>query len=239
MRDNNRIAVIIPAFNEELAIQQVIGAIPGWVDDIIVVDNGSTDRTAETAAAQGARVLHEPRRGYGSACLTGIAVLDNPDVVVFLDGDFSDYPDEMSLLVDPLVKNEADMVIGSRVLGKAEKGALTPQQRFGNRLACTLMNIIWRVRFTDLGPFRAVRYSALTDLGMRDRDYGWTVEMQIRAVQHGLRVIEVPVSYRKRIGVSKVSGTIRGVIGAGTKIIGIILLSGAGALIDTLKSKKS
>ena len=239
MRNNNRIAIIIPAFNEERSIQHVIEAIPGWVDDIVVVDNGSTDRTAETAKAHGARVIREPRRGYGSACLAGIDALDNPDVVVFLDGDFSDYPEEMALLVDPLVKNEADMVIGSRVQGKAEKGALTPQQRFGNRLACTLMNLIWRVRFTDLGPFRAVRFSALTGLGMRDRDYGWTVEMQIRAVRYGLRVIEVPVSYRKRIGVSKVSGTVRGVIGAGTKIIGTIILSGAGALIDTLKSKKS
>jgi glycosyltransferase involved in cell wall biosynthesis len=228
MRHNLRISVIIPAVDEEQSMGKVIAEIPGWVDEIIVVDNGSKDRTADVALSAGAKVLNEPRPGYGSACLTGIANLDNPDVVVFLDGDYSDYPSEMALLVDPVVHGSSELVIGSRVLGRAEKGALSPQARFGNWLACKLIRLFWKVRFTDLGPFRAIHFSTLNRLGMRDPDYGWTVEMQIKAAQQGVRSIEVPVSYRKRIGKSKVSGTIRGVVLAGTKILTIIFASALG-----------
>lgn len=219
MRNGANIAVIIPALNEEPSIGQVIDAIPDWVDDIIVADNGSTDKTAEIARAHGARVVWEPQRGYGAACLAGLAALNDPDVVVFLDGDFSDHPDEMPLLVDPITRGEADLAIGSRVLGRREAGALTPQARFGNWLACTLIRFFWNVRYTDLGPFRAVRYSTLKSFGMCDRDYGWSVEMQIKAARDGRRVLDVPVSYRRRIGKSKVAGTVRGVIGAGWKIL--------------------
>ncbi|GAB4342754.1 MAG: hypothetical protein Kow0099_20550 [Candidatus Abyssubacteria bacterium] len=213
------IAVIIPAFNEEASIGKVLAAIPLWVDDIIVVDNGSTDGTAEVARSHGARVISEGRRGYGSACLAGMAALGSPDVVVFLDGDFSDYPEQIDRLVDPILRNEAEMVIGSRLLGRREPGALTPQAVFGNWLACTLMRWLWRVSYTDLGPFRALSMAALKRLDMQDRNYGWTVEMQIKAARHGLRVRETPVDYRCRIGRSKVSGTVRGVIGAGAKIL--------------------
>ncbi len=223
MRNKVKISVIIPAINEERSIGKVISEIPDWVDETIVVDNGSEDKTAEVARSAGAKVLFEPQRGYGAACLTGIANLDNPDVVVFLDGDYSDYPEEVTHLVDPILNNEADMVIGSRVFGTAEKGALTPQARFGNWLACKLIRLFWKVRFTDLGPFRAIRFESLKRLNMRDPNYGWTIEMQIKAAQKGVRSIEVPVSYRKRIGKSKVSGTVRGVILAGTKILYTIL----------------
>jgi glycosyltransferase involved in cell wall biosynthesis len=221
MRENAWISVIIPALDEERSIGQVLDAIPSWVDEAIVVDNGSTDRTAARATEYGARVLSEPRRGYGVACLTAIAGLDpRTDVVVFLDGDFSDHPEEMDRLVDPIVAQAADMVIGSRVLGQREPGALTPQARFGNWLSCALMHLIWRHRYTDLGPFRAIEHQALQRLDMRDLDYGWTVEMQLKALRHGLRVRDVPVSYRRRaMGQSKVSGTLRGVFGAGTKIL--------------------
>jgi glycosyltransferase involved in cell wall biosynthesis len=219
MREDVKVAVIIPAFNEEQAIVRVISAVPEWVDDLIVVDNGSTDGTAERARSSGARVLFEPRRGYGSACLKGIASLGDPDIVVFLDGDFSDHPDEMHRLVDPIIQGRADMVIGSRVLGTHEPGALTPQARFGNWLACLLMRMFWGIRYTDLGPFRAIAHRSLRAIEMGDPDYGWTVEMQIKAAVRGLRVMEVPVSYRKRIGKSKVSGTLKGVISAGIKIL--------------------
>ncbi len=219
MRDGAKIAVIIPALNEERSIGKVIAAIPDWVDEIIVADNGSTDKTAEIARANEARVVYEPRRGYGSACLAGLATLNTPDVIVFLDGDFSDHPDEMFWLVDPITRGETDMVIGSRVLGHAETGALTPQARFGNWLACTLIRLFWGVEYSDLGPFRAIRSTALEQLNMSDPDYGWTVEMQIKAARDGIRAREVPVSYRRRIGQSKVSGTVRGVIGAGWKIL--------------------
>lgn len=225
MKDNHKIAVIIPALNEERSIGKVIGEIPPWVDDIVVVDNGSSDQTGEVARAAGARVLQEPERGYGAACLTGIAALREPDIVVFLDGDYSDYPQEMTALVEPIIADQADMVIGSRVLGEREKGALSPQQIFGNWLACRLIRWFWKADFTDLGPFRAIRYSTLQSLNMRDRNYGWTVEMQIKAAQRGLRSREVPVRYRKRIGKSKVSGTVRGVISAGAKILWVIFLS--------------
>lgn len=217
-----RIAVIIPAFNEAPSIAKVIEAIPEWTDRIIVGDNGSTDDTAAIAQAAGATVVHEPERGYGAACLRAMAALESPDIVVFLDADFSDNPSEMNRLVDPIVDDEADIVIGSRVLGDAEPGALTPQQRFGNRLACWLIRLFWQTKYTDLGPFRAVRYSTLREMAMEDRNWGWTVEMQVRAAQRRLRIIEIPVSYRKRIGQSKISGTVSGVIKAGTKILFLI-----------------
>lgn len=228
MRNENRISVIIPAINEEKSIGKVIKAIPDWVDEIIVVDNGSVDKTPKVAQSTGAKVLVEKRRGYGAACLTGIANLNEPDIVVFLDGDYSDYPEEMHILVDPIKNGEADMVIGSRILGNAQKGALTAQARFGNWLSCKLIYLFWKVRYTDLGPFRAIRFSALKHLNMHDPNYGWTVEMQIKAVQKGVKPMEVPVSYRKRIGKSKVSGTIRGVILAGAKILAVIFLSAIG-----------
>jgi rSAM/selenodomain-associated transferase 1 len=219
MRKDHRIGVIIPAFNEAAAIGKVLDAVPDWVDDVVVVDNGCTDATASIAAARGARVVAEARRGYGAACLKGISTLSFPDIVVFLDGDFSDYPEEMGDLVDPIASEEAELVIGSRVLGQRERGALTPQARFGNALACALMRWFWRTRHTDLGPFRAIRYSALLDLHMADQDFGWTVEMQIKAAQRGFRVLETPARYRKRIGHSKISGTLSGVLRAGTKIL--------------------
>ncbi len=237
MRNGNRVAVIIPALNEEKAIGKVIAAIPEWVDDVIVVDNGSTDKTPEIAIAQGACVAFEPRRGYGSACLTGIRYLENPDIVLFVDGDFSDDPGEADLLVDPIIDGTADMVIGSRLLGNRECGALTPQAMFGGWLACKLMALFWGAQFTDLGPFRAIRFTALRDLGMRDPDYGWTVEMQIKGVLAGLNVQEVPVSYRRRIGKSKISGTIRGVVGAGFKILGTIFLAAMSARKQPGRSK--
>ncbi len=231
MKESHYISVIIPVLNEEEAIRKVVLALPAWVDEVIVVDNGSTDHTAQVAREAGARVVYEPNRGYGTACQTGIDALLNPDVVVFLDGDFSDFPEEMDRLVDPIVRREAQLVIGSRVLGKAEPGALTFQARFGNWLATRLIRMIWGVRYTDLGPFRAIHFPTLKHLDMQDLDYGWTVEMQVKAAKHGITVLEVPVSYRKRIGKSKISGTVSGVFLAGTKILFTILflaLSGKG-----------
>ncbi len=225
MRHNCSVAVIIPALNEEASIGKVIEAVPSWVDEIVVADNGSVDDTVSVAEERGARVVHAEQRGYGSACLEGIAALNSPDIAVFIDGDLSDYPEEMKLLVDPIASGEAEMVIGSRVLGERERGALTPQARFGNWLSCKLMRLFWGARHTDLGPFRAIRYDCLVGLNMRDKGYGWTVEMQIKAAAQRLRVVEVPVSYRKRIGKSKISGTVRGVIGAGTKILSTIFLA--------------
>ncbi len=224
-RGTVHVSVIIPALNEEQAIGRVLADIPaGLVSDVIVVDNGSTDATPDVARDAGARVVHESERGYGAACLRGIASLDpKTDVVVFLDGDYSDHPDEMALLVGPIRDGRADMVLGSRSLGRREKGAMPFQARFGNKLSCFLMRLLFRVSYTDLGPFRAVSRSALDAMGMVDRGYGWTIEMQIKAARLGLKVREVPVSYRVRIGQSKISGTIRGTIGAGTKIIFTIL----------------
>ncbi len=220
------INVIIPAVNEEKSIPKVIAAIPaGLVDDVIVVDNGSTDRTAEVARQAGATVLHEPKAGYGNACLKGIAfaaakpALTRPAILVFIDGDFSDYPEEMPLLVQPILEGNADMVIGSRALGSREKGAMLPQQIFGNWLATSLLRLLYGASFTDLGPFRAIRMQTLLELGMRDRTYGWTVEMQAKAAKMGIKYVEVPVTYRKRIGFSKVSGTVKGTLLAGYKII--------------------
>lgn len=217
------VAVIIPALNEEQALPQVLEAIPSWANPVIVVDNGSTDHTADVAAAHGATVVHEPRRGYGAACLAGLAALDRSETVVFLSGDHSDDPGEMDRIVDPIRRYEADMVIGSRVLGTAEPGSLSWPQRFGNALASRLLRHIWNVSCTDLGPFRAVRFDTLRRLMMSDLGYGWTVQMQARAARLGVRVIEVPVRYRRRAaGRSKISGTLRGTIGAGVKILGTI-----------------
>ncbi|MFP6597750.1 MAG: TIGR04283 family arsenosugar biosynthesis glycosyltransferase [Candidatus Hydrogenedentota bacterium] len=227
MNTDTKISVVIPVLNEAGSIANVLRDIPDYVDEIIVADNGSTDDTVAIAEQCGANVVHEPRRGYGAACLRGIAALDEPDIVVFLDGDYSDHPDQMDALIQPILDDEVDMVIGSRKLGNAAKGALTPQARFGNQLACFLMRIFWGVRYTDLGPFRAIRYSSLQQLNMADTNYGWTVEMQIKAALHKLRTCEAHVDYRKRIGRSKVSGTLRGVIGAGTKILSTIFISAA------------
>ena len=221
------VSVIIPAFNEEESIGKVIADIPKvCVGEIIVVDNGSIDRTAEVAHAAGARVVREARRGYGSACFAGIAALSTPEIVVFLDGDYSDFPSEMSLLIQPILAGEAEMVIGSRIRGAREKGALLPQARFGNALATFLIRLLFHVQYTDLGPFRAVRYEQLLAMDMQDKTFGWTVEMQVKAAKMGLRVCEVPVSYRKRIGQSKITGTVRGTILAGYKILTTILRYG-------------
>ncbi|MFP6582035.1 MAG: TIGR04283 family arsenosugar biosynthesis glycosyltransferase [Candidatus Hydrogenedentota bacterium] len=225
MRNNARVSVIIPAINEAQSIAHVLDDIPDWVDEVIVADNGSTDDTVSIAESHGARVVHENQHGYGAACLRGIHSLSQTDIVVFLDGDYSDHPEQMDTLVDPIINNTLDIVIGSRALGKRERGALTPQARFGNILACFLMRLFWGVRYTDLGPFRAIRYSSLQNLGMADTNYGWTVEMQIKATLQQLRSGEVPVDYRKRIGRSKVSGTVRGVIGAGYKILSTLFIS--------------
>lgn len=222
MRHGQSIAVIIPALNEEQAIGRVIRDIPQWVDTIIVADNGSTDRTRHVAEQSGATVVSEPDRGYGAACQKGLAAIQNEDVIVFLDGDYSDHPQEMAELVDPIVQNGIDLVIGSRVLNSSEPGGLSAHQRFGNWLACHLIAVLFGQRYTDLGPFRAIRRSALDKLGMQDRAYGWTVEMQIRAVRSGLRILEVPVRYRPRIGVSKISGTLKGSVHAGATILRVI-----------------
>jgi len=218
------IRVIIPAFNEQNAVGLVIDEIPKkLISEIIVVDNGSTDDTYEQAKSRGATVLKEPNRGYGNACLKGMHHIassnTNPDIVVFLDGDHSDYPDQMKDLVQPILDDQADMVIGSRALGQKEKGSMTFQQVFGNWLATKLIKTFYGVKYTDLGPFRAIRYESLLTIGMQDRTYGWTVEMQLKAAKLNLRTVDVPVNYRQRIGVSKVSGTVKGTIGAGYKII--------------------
>lgn len=226
MVPNPRINVIIPAYNEAQSIAHVLQDIPeGFVDEVIVVNNNSTDSTAEVAAAAGATVLHEPSPGYGNACLKGIAyaaakpAASRPNIIVFLDGDYSDYPAEMVQLVQPIVQGQADMVIGSRALGQREAGAMMPQQIFGNWLATTLIRLLYGTRFTDLGPFRAIRLDTLLNLGMRDRNYGWTVEMQAKAAKQKIKYTELPVSYRRRIGTSKVSGTVKGTVMAGYKII--------------------
>ena len=222
MLNGRRIGVIIPALNEERAIAKVIGDIPAWVDQIIVADNGSQDMTADVARGCGAYVVCEPERGYGAACLAGIAALAQTDIIVFLDGDYSDYPQDMKALVAPILNGSSELVIGSRALGGAEPGSLTLQQRFGNRLATYLIGVFWGASFTDLGPFRAISAPALKALHMSDRDYGWTVEMQVKAARLGLSYSEVPVRYRVRIGTSKVSGTLKGTIFAGTKILSVI-----------------
>ncbi|WP_420317937.1 glycosyltransferase family 2 protein [Ekhidna sp.] len=218
------IRVIIPAFNEQNAVGLVIDEIPkDWVSEIIVVDNGSTDDTFEQAKTRSATALKEPNRGYGNACLKGMSHIASsptkPDIVVFLDGDHSDYPEQLLDLVKPIIEEEVDLVIGSRALGEKEKGSMTPQQVFGNWLATALIKLFYQKKYTDLGPFRAIRYESLIEIGMNDRTYGWTVEMQLKAAKLNLQTKDVPVNYRQRIGVSKVSGTIRGTLGAGYKII--------------------
>ena len=220
------IDVIIPAFNEEQSIARVLAEIPaGLVREVIVVDNNSRDQTGPVAQAAGATVLREPRPGYGHACLAGMAhcfarpLPEQADIIVFLDGDYSDYPADMTALVQPILRDEADLVIGSRALGEREAGSMLPQQIFGNWLATTLLHRFYGTRFTDLGPFRAIRREALQRIGMQDTTYGWTVEMQLKAAKLKLRSVEVPVRYRRRIGVSKVSGTVKGTLGAGYKIL--------------------
>ncbi len=218
------ISVIIPAFNEENGIGQVLDEIPReLVSEIIVVNNASTDNTEKIAKERGATVLREPVSGYGRACLKAIDFLKNssphPHIVVFLDADHSDYPEELIELVMPILENQADLVIGSRVLGQKESGSMTPQQIFGNWLATRLMKWFYGVKFTDLGPFRAIRFTDLLELDMQDKTYGWTVEMQLKAAKQKIRCMEVPVRYRKRIGFSKISGTVKGTIMAGYKIL--------------------
>lgn len=228
---NFKIVILIPALNEEASIARVLQDIPAHLNaQVIVADNGSSDRTAEVARENGAHVVHEPRRGYGWACLAAMHEAEklHPDIAVFLDADYSDDPREMVRVIEPILQGKADMVIGSRVLGRREKGALLPQARFGNWLASRLIYLIWGVKYTDLGPFRAVRWPVLKQLNMQDKTYGWTVEMQIKAVIDGWRVVEVPVSYRKRIGKSKVSGTVSGTIKAGVKILWTIFKYGVG-----------
>ena len=218
-----QVVVVIPAVDEEEAIGLVLREIPSVVTEVIVVDNGSRDRTAEVARAAGARVVAESRRGYGQACLTGIAAAPSAEVFVFLDGDHSDYPGQLVDVLAPILAGEADLVIGSRQLGRREPGAHPLHAVFGTRACVSLMNLLIGTRATDLGPFRAISAAALRRLDMQDRNFGWTVEMQIKATRAGLRVREVPVDYRPRIGRSKVSGTVSGTIGAGTKILGLIL----------------
>ena len=223
---NPRIKVIIPAYNEEASIAKVIKDIPIRVQEVIVVSNNSTDATEQQAKNAGATILTESRKGYGYACLKGMDYIaeqnEKPDIIVFLDGDYSDYPEQLEELVTPIVNNEVDFVIGARVKSLRETGSMTPQQIFGNWLATFLMNILFGAKFTDLGPFRAITYETLLGLQMEDKTYGWTVEMQLKILKQKVRYIEIPVKYRNRIGVSKVSGTVRGSIMAGVKILGWI-----------------
>ncbi len=214
--------VVIPALNEEDSIRLVLDDIPaGRVRRVYVVDNGSDDSTATVARTHGAIVVPEPRRGYGSACLAGLAQVakDPPDVVVFLDADYSDHPEEIARLLEPISIDAVDMVIGSRPIGQREPGALLPQALFGNKLACILIEGLYAYRFTDLGPFRAITWDALERIGMEDTNFGWTVEMQIKAAYKRLSCVEVPVSYRQRVGVSKITGTLSGTFRAGYKIL--------------------
>ncbi len=220
------IKVIIPAFNEADSIAKVVRELPGSVSEIIVVNNNSSDETSENALLAGATVLTEERRGYGYACLKGMDYVARqskaPDIIVFIDGDYSDYPDELDKIVAPILNDGQDFVIGARAKRLREDGSMTPQQIFGNWLATSLMKLFFGATFTDLGPFRAIRYDKLLTLDMEDKTYGWTVEMQLKAIKKKLAYTEVPVHYKKRIGVSKVSGTIKGSIFAGIKILGWI-----------------
>lgn len=220
------IKVIIPAYNEADSITNVINDIPESVNEVIVVNNNSSDETAINAKNAGATVLTETKRGYGYACLKGMDYIAHqetkPDIIVFLDGDYSDYPEELTKIIEPILKDDIDFVIGARVKRLREQGSMTPQQVFGNWLATFLMQMFFNARFTDLGPFRAIKYNKLLALNMEDKTYGWTVEMQLKAIKQKLLYVEVPVKYRNRIGVSKVSGTLKGTIFAGVKILGWI-----------------
>lgn len=220
------IKVIIPAFNEADSIAAVINEIPETVEEVIVVNNNSTDETVANAKAAGATVLTEERKGYGYACLKGMNYIaeqsKTPDIIVFIDGDYSDYPEELDKLVAPILNETVDFVVGARVKRLREEGSMTPQQVFGNWLATSLMKLFFGATFTDLGPFRAIRYDKLLLLEMEDKTYGWTVEMQLKALKKKLAYTEVPVRYKRRIGVSKVSGTVKGSIFAGIKILGWI-----------------
>jgi glycosyltransferase involved in cell wall biosynthesis len=222
----SKIQVIIPAYNEEKAIANVINEIPKIVNEVIVISNNSTDNTIKAAQEAGATVLSETRKGYGYACLKGMEYLSNqdikPDIVVFLDGDYSDYPEELTKIIAPILNDNIDFVIGARVESLREKNSMTPQQIFGNWLATFLMRWFFKAKFTDLGPFRAIKYEKLLALNMQDKTYGWTVEMQLKVLQQNMSYIEIPVRYKNRIGVSKVSGTVKGSIMAGIKIIGWI-----------------
>ena len=222
----NTIKVIIPAYNEEKAIANVIKDIPRYVDEIIVISNNSTDNTISVAQKAGATVLSENKKGYGHACLKGldyIAKLPNkPDIIVFLDGDYSDYPEELTQIVAPIIKDGIDLVIGARAAHLRAKNSMTPQQVFGNWLATFLMKLFFSATFTDLGPFRAIKYDKLVALNMEDKTYGWTVEMQLKALKQKYSYVEIPVRYKNRIGVSKISGTVKGTFMAGIKIIGWI-----------------
>lgn len=223
MKEGKKIAVIIPAFNEENSVGNVVNEIPKWVDDILVVNNNSTDETKINAEKAGAIVIDEPINGYGRACLKGIDFFKNhitkPDIIVFIDADYSDYPEEMEILVHPIIHENMDMIIGSRALGNRQKGSMTFPQIFGNWLATALLRLIYGVKYTDLGPFRAIKFEKLLALNMVDKTFGWTVEMQLKAAKHKMKISEVPVNYRKRIGFSKISGTVKGTILAGYKII--------------------
>ena len=217
------ITVIIPAYNEQDSIANVVNDIPEIVNEIIVINNNSTDNTAINAKNAGATVLYESRKGYGYACLKGLDYIENqktkPEIVVFLDGDYSDYPAQLTELISPILTKNIDFVLGARVKEQRELGAMTPQQIFGNWLATSLMKLFFGATFTDLGPFRAIKYEKLMALKMEDKTYGWTVEMQLKALKQQLTYLEIPVRYRNRIGVSKVSGTIKGTIFAGIKIL--------------------
>ncbi len=219
--------VVIPAYNEEASLPLVLAALPRPpVRRVVVADNNSRDRTAEVAREGGAVVVPAPRQGYGSACLAALDHLrahEPPEVVVFVDAAFSDHPQEFQSLIAPILAGQAEMVIGSRVLGRRDPGALLPQARAGNLVACLLIRWLYGYRFTDLGPFRAIRWASLERLGMADPDFGWTAEMQVKALRQGLKVAEVPVSYRKRVGVSKITGTLQGTLRAGYKILSTVL----------------
>jgi glycosyltransferase involved in cell wall biosynthesis len=226
--DDTYIDVIIPAYNEQNGIAMVLADLANEpVRNLVVVDNGSTDRTAEVAASMGAVVVHQPERGYGAACLAGMTYLEglevSPDVVVFMDGDHADHAEQLRALVIPIVDGEVDFVLASRARGATEPGAITPQQVFGNWLATRLMRWLFRAEYTDLGPFRAIRYASLKRLGMTDRNYGWTIEMQIKAAKLGLKHKEIDALYRRRVGVSKVSGTLKGSFMAGYKILATLV----------------